>query len=248
MPASIDKTFAGRIPGDHTLISETVINRLEVLSLPAGRPRKASGASDSPGVAALVLAAGTSERFGGRKQLAHIADVSLLQLTLDAVRWSVVRTIVLVVGHHAAEVVGSIDASRVEVVHNPSYREGLSSSIRAGLAALQEEVSGVLMVLGDQPLVRSDTINRLMEAFRSTDCRAVVPSFGGRRGNPVLLDISLRPQMELLEGDVGCREILERLDDIQVVEVDDPGVLMDVDTLGDLDVVREMLHAGDVGG
>ncbi len=170
--------------------------------------------------------------------MAPVGGATLLQSTLDIVRKSAVRDIVLVVGDRADEVSNSIDAEGIAVVCNPAYDEGMSTSIKAGLKRLKPSVSGVLVVLGDQPLVRPQTIDRLAETFRASDCQAVAPSYGGRRGNPVLLDLSLRPQMESLEGDVGCREILERLDDVEVVEVDDPGILVDVDTPADLDLVR----------
>lgn len=213
-----------------------------------GRPRNASNAAGSRHVTAVVLAAGRSQRFGGGKQLAKVAGAALLQSTLDVVKHSVVRDIVLVVGHHAEEVTGSIDVLGIEVVFNPAYDEGMSTSIKAGLATLRPDVSGVVMVLGDQPLIRPRTIDRLVEAYGSTDCQAVAPSYEGRRGNPILLDLSLRPQIELLQGDVGCREILDRLDDVEVVEVDDPGILVDVDTRADLDRVRVATLAREVDG
>ncbi len=136
------------------------------------------------------------------------------------------------------EVRSSIDGTGIEFVVNPDFDRGMSTSIRAGIEVLKEDVSGVMFILGDQPLVRPQTLDHLVEAYRTTDLLAVVPSHRGRRGNPCLLDLSLRPEMEHLEGDVGCKAIVEGLEAVAVVEVNDPGILTDVDTPQDLERLR----------
>ncbi len=188
-----------------------------------------------PVLAAIVLAAGRSLRFGGVKQIANLDGNSLLGTVLGTVRRLVIRDIILVVGFEAAEVMDSVDLSGIDVVHNPDFDEGLSTSIKSGLRVLRPDVSAVLMVLGDQPFVSPHTIDQLADEYIATGAPAIIPTRGGRRGNPVLLDLSLRPEVELLKGDVGCREMLRGLPRVREVEVDDPGILVDIDTRDDLE-------------
>jgi molybdenum cofactor cytidylyltransferase len=179
--------------------------------------------------------------MGYPKQIADVGSRSLLEAALDCLRLSRVDDIVLVLGHKAEEVLRRVGTEGLKVVVNPHYREGMSTSIKAGLRALKGSEDAVLMVLADQPLLRPGTVDRLLAAYEETGARAVVPAYEGRWGNPVLLDLSLRERLESITGDAGCREIVRALDDVLVVDVDDPGVLVDVDTEEDLAEARRMM-------
>jgi molybdenum cofactor cytidylyltransferase len=181
--------------------------------------------------------------MGYPKQLADVGGWSLLDATLACLRSSRVRDVVLVLGHRAEEIRRRVKVEDLRVVINPRFREGMSTSIKAGLEALTGDERGVLMVLGDQPLLRPSTVDALLRAYEETHASAVVPAFKGRWGNPVLLDLTLRERMEAIQGDRGCREILRGLEDVLVVDVEDPGVLVDVDTEDDLSTVRDLAKA-----
>src|SRR5215472_7486694 len=194
-----------------------------------------SSASTAPMVSAIVLAAGESRRMGRPKQLLRLGDRTLLDLALDNVRKSSVEEIVLVLGSSAAEIQQQVSTQGVRIVVNSAYEEGMGSSLRAGIAALDPRTQATLIVLADQPCVCPMTLNRLIEHHRSTRPQIIIPTYKGFRGNPVLLDRSVFSEAMEIQGDIGCRAIFgSHTENISKLEVDDLGVLLDVDTARDL--------------
>lgn len=190
-----------------------------------GRPRT------SPWISGIVLAAGRSSRMGSPKPLVRIAGRPLLERMLDALAASRVAEVVVVLGHEAARVTREIDMATARVVVNPEYLRGMSTSIRAGLRAADPAAVGYLLLLGDQPFVASTTLDALLNTWRPDGPRILIPTFRGRRGNPVLVDRALAPEMDRISGDQGFRALFaERAEDILEVAVDDPGILFDMDT------------------
>ena len=179
-------------------------------------------------IAAIVLAAGESSRFGSPKQLL------LLGRVLENVRDAGLDDIIVVLGAHAEEIREAVGFLGERVVVNPDYREGMSTSIRCGLRALREGAEGAMIVLGDQPYVTAETMARLAAEFRRTRPAALAPSFRGRRGNPLVIAAALFPEMMVLRGDSGFRAIAGR-HAVSELEVDDRGVLVDIDELRDLE-------------
>jgi molybdenum cofactor cytidylyltransferase len=115
----------------------------------------------------------------------------------------------------------------------------MSSSLRAGISALDQGIAATLIVLGDQPFIRSETMDKVVGAYRRDQAQIVIPLFQGSRGNPVLLDRSVFSEVMALEGDVGCRAIFgNHLEGITKVEVEDEGVLLDIDDPDDYDRLR----------
>lgn len=197
---------------------------------PRPAPRRAR---EQPAVAALVLAAGGSRRMGGGHKLtAPLGDRPLVAHAVDAALASRARPVVVVTGHEAEAVRGCLPGRDVVFVENPEWSTGLASSLRAGLASLPDAVGGVLVCLGDMPRVQAATLDALLSAFTGP-AAIVVPAYQGRRGHPVLFGRGHFVEMARLTGDVGARELLERHPP-RVVAVDDPGVLVDVDTPADL--------------
>lgn len=196
-------------------------------------------------VAAILLAAGTSSRMGRPKSVLLLGDKPLLVHSLDALRASGVGEIVVVLGAGADRIRREIPLDGTRVVVNPEFAEGMSSSIRAGVAAVSDRASAFLIVLGDQPLVTAATIGGLVARYQTTHSVAIVPTFRGTRGNPVVFDRSLVPEMQAVRGDVGCRAVLAA-HAAEVVEfpVDDPGIRIDVDTPEDLERLDAALRAG----
>ncbi|MEJ2558620.1 MAG: selenium cofactor biosynthesis protein YqeC [Anaerolineae bacterium] len=185
-------------------------------------------------VAAIVLAGGASQRFGAPKQLLPWEGGSLLGHVADTALASRASPVVVVLGHQADACQVALGDRPVTAVVNPDWAQGQSTSVRAGLAALQPNVSAALFLLVDQPRITPAVINALIERHRATLAPVVWPEHNGRRGNPVLFDHALFPQLARLSGDTGGRPVLQAYADrAERVPVSDPGVLFDIDTPGD---------------
>jgi molybdenum cofactor cytidylyltransferase len=189
--------------------------------------------------AAVILAAGTSTRMGTAKQLLLLDDRPLLQHVLDHVRASVVKEIVLVLGFAAEEIRKEIDVQNARVVLNESYQQGMGTSLKAGLSAVDPQCAGALIVLADQPFVRPATLSLLVAEHRRSKAQIVIPTYRGFRGNPVLLDRSVFAEVMALTGDVGCRAVFgDHLEGIVKLPVDDAGILLDIDRQSDFEALR----------
>jgi molybdenum cofactor cytidylyltransferase len=195
------------------------------------------------GVAAIILAAGKSTRMGEAKQLLRLGESTVLVQTIENVRRSAVDEIVLVLGASAEAIRCLLPASLLEglkVVVNPVYEQGMASSLRAGLLALDPQIGAALIVLADQPFVRSETLDHLGREHRRTQAQIVIPTYQGRRGNPVLLDRSVFTEVMELEGDIGCRAIFGSHPERTIkLEVKDEGILLDIDNQEDYQLLRE---------
>ena len=192
----------------------------------------------APAVAALLLAAGMSRRMGGpNKLLQDIGGEAMVVRTLQAVRQAAVDDIVVVLGHNGAEIRAAIekaagDDKRLRFVDNPNFAEGLSTSLQAGLTALPDKADAVLVCLADMPAVSAAQIGRLIAAFNPVEQRAIcVPTYKGKRGNPILWARRFVPEMRKLAGDVGARHLIgENAETVCEVEMGDAAVLTDLDT------------------
>lgn len=185
-------------------------------------------------VAGLVLAAGRSRRMAPLNKLlvADTQGVAMIARVVDSVLESGVRPVLVVTGHERERVQEALSGRPVIFAHAEDYAEGLSASLKAGLAALPESAEGVLVALGDMPLVSPGVIQRLVSAFDPEEGRAIVqPTFRGKQGNPVLWGREFVPAMMEITGDVGARQLVGRhADRLVEVEVADDGVLRDFDT------------------
>jgi nicotine blue oxidoreductase len=210
--------------------------------------------SDSPRsattrVAAIVLAAGAGSRFDenrpGGKLVAELNGRPVVAHVLAALAVAPVDETVVVVGAGADAVRGACEPFGARVVENGRWAEGQSTSVEAGLRALGPDVGAAVVLLGDQPLVGSEVIRRLVAAFED-GARVAVATYGGRRRNPVLFARSVWPALlEELEGDEGARLFLRRRPEL-VVEVpcDGVGEPGDVDTVGELEELSGALRLG----
>lgn len=187
------------------------------------------------GISAVVLAAGMSRRMGAPKQLLQVEGQPILERTLAHVRESAVDEIVLVLGFAADAITRQISTEGLKVVRNEAYEQGMGTSLRRGLAAVNPRAKGALIVLADQPFVQAATFNRLMECHRSSEAKIILPLYNGFRGNPVLLDRAVFPSLRELTGDVGCRAVFGNYKGgIQKLPVNDAGILLDIDSPEDL--------------
>lgn len=186
-----------------------------------------------PRVAAIVLAAGTSSRMAGSNKLAlPWGRHTILQQVVDTACRSRAAEVVVVLGHQAAELKAGLRSYPVRLVFNPRFQEGQSTSLRAGLEVVGPETDAVVFLLGDQPLVTSQVIDALIDAYALFGSPVVVPTFQGQRGNPALFSRHLFPELMQISGDRGGRPVLEHhRRELLEVPVACRGILADVDDL-----------------
>jgi molybdenum cofactor cytidylyltransferase len=195
-------------------------------------------------IGAVILAAGVSSRMGEAKQLLRLGQNTLLEQVVDIVRGSRVHEIVLVLGHQAGTIQKHLAIKDLKIVINESYQHGMGTSLRTGLAALSSETNAALIVLADQPFIRAETLDQLMDHYEQSGAQIAIPVYKGFRGNPVLLDRSVFPEVMALRGDIGCRAIFgNHVEGIVKVPVDDIGILLDLDTKGDVERLRDFRQA-----
>jgi len=188
-------------------------------------------------VSAVVLAGGASKRMGrANKLLAEINGAAPVHHAVQTALSSDAAEVIVVTGHEAGLVRDALSEFDVRFVHNPDYRQGLSTSLRAGIGAVSETLTGAVVLLADMPKVAAATVNALIERFHSdgdkTICR---PTFEGLAGNPILWPREFFPEILEIRGDIGARRLMDRYGErISDVEVDDPGIHFDIDKPEDL--------------
>ena len=184
-------------------------------------------------VAAIVLAAGQSRRMGSvNKLLADIAGKPMTAHVVDAAIASAASPVVVVTGHEATYLEEALADRDVRFIHNSDFANGLSTSLRVGLTMLNADIDGAVVCLGDMPSVSTDHINRLIVAFDPAAGHAIiVPTFNGKRGNPVLWHRRFFAQMSDVSGDVGARHLIgDNEGSLLELAMDDDAILADLDT------------------
>ncbi len=180
-------------------------------------------------VAGIVLAAGSSTRFGQPKLLLPWGSATLIEHVVQQAQMTGLGALLVVVGAAGDQVAQAV-AGRARVVHNPGWASGQSSSMQAGLNALPPDAAAALFILADQPDVRPDVVQALIARWHTTRAPIVAPRYQGQRGNPVLFDREVFPELMALRGDVGGRPLIAHYGQhVAWVDVDAPPPL-DVDT------------------
>jgi molybdenum cofactor cytidylyltransferase len=188
-------------------------------------------------VAAIVLAAGRSSRLAPANKLLELIDgAPIVRRVAGIALASGAGPVIVVTGFDAARVANALHDLRVTIVHNATFEEGLSSSLRAGLSALPSDSDGTLILLGDMPAIESSDLEALIAAFAAKDRQAIcVPVRHGRRGNPVLWGAAYFAEMMSLSGDVGAKPLMARhTEHVTEVAAGSDGIFADVDTPSDL--------------
>lgn len=240
----LERVLAGiRLSADDIMAMGTGGLLAEISSRPSPRDRQPQP-QRAPRIAAIVLAAGRSSRMGSNKLLADLNGKPLIRHSVEALKASSVHDIIVVTGNEPELVKLALEPLNVAFVHNPDYAEGLSTSLKRGLAAAAADMDALLVCLGDMPLVDAPTIDRLIAAYSVAEHRTIcIPTFEGKRGNPVLWGRQHFIALEDIEGDQGGRLLLDALSD-EVVEVDvkSQAILADVDTPEALREIRSTLN------
>ncbi|MFY9398497.1 MAG: nucleotidyltransferase family protein [Desulfomonilia bacterium] len=195
-------------------------------------------------VSGIVLAAGKSSRIGTTKQLLELGGVTLLGRVIAAAKSSRLDEVLVVLGHDARAIKDRVDLSDVRVVMNSDYEQGQSTSVKRGLEYVSPRAEAAMFLLADQPLVDGRVIDTLIEGFQKSRKPIVVPVYGGRRGNPVVIGRGLFAELAATAwGDAGARVLFEgHAQDIHCVHLGTDSIHADVDTLEDY---RRLLAAGE---
>ncbi len=182
-------------------------------------------------IAGLILAAGESSRMGRDKALLVYRGRTFLETILGMLREAGIQRVVVVLGHHAEEIQCAVDLSAAEVVVNRDYARGQTSSLQAGLRALEgEDLEAVVLALVDHPAVSAEVVRALVAAFEQSRAPVVIPTFHGQRGHPVLISRGLFPELLSLNTEQGANTVMRRhREATQFVEVNDRRILSDVD-------------------
>jgi molybdenum cofactor cytidylyltransferase len=193
-------------------------------------------------ISAVVLAAGRSTRFGELKQLLKVGKENLIETVVHGFLSSTADEVVVVLGFGADKILANSEFGTARVVVNPDYEEGLGTYLKTGIEAANPEASAAIVALGDQPLLSVNTINSIITKYSETHGPIVAPFYGRRRGNPVLFDRSLFPELRRVAGDEGAKNVIRRMEEnIVKVSVDDPGVIFDIDDESDYRRLLTML-------
>lgn len=182
--------------------------------------------------AGVVLAAGASRRMGRAKQLLPVAGRPLLEGVVASACASRLDEVLVVVGARADEILAAVDLGRARALLNPDHAAGMSTSLRAGLAALGPNVERAVVILGDQPAISAELLDELLDLQDRSGLPAAALSFDGLLHPPVVLRRELWGDLAALEGDVGCRAVIRARPEL-VAAVPVPGGLrhpVDVDT------------------
>jgi molybdenum cofactor cytidylyltransferase len=187
-------------------------------------------------VAAIVLAAGRGTRFGDEpKLLAQINGKTLVRYVAETAVGSSVDPVIVVTGHRSEAIEADLRMLPVQIVRNVLFAQGLSTSLKVGFSSVPATTRTVIVLLGDMPFVEAELIDALVDEWlKRGGSSALVPTFDGRRGNPVVLSRALQGNINGLSGDVGAGALLRGRLDVLEWPTADPAVAQDIDTRDEL--------------
>ena len=198
--------------------------------------------------AGILLAAGESARLGEPKQLLTLGGRFLIEWALAAALGSNLDHVVLVLGCEHERIRRSLGSAtahpKCEILVNPDYRSGQSTSLKTGLLRIRHEFPSVMFLLGDQPLVDAALIDLLLERFFRSGKPICIPTCRGTSGNPALFASCFYPKLLAIEGDKGAREIIAAHPrQVLKVKVSDPLVFLDIDRREDVEKAASLLES-----
>jgi molybdenum cofactor cytidylyltransferase len=183
----------------------------------------------------IILAAGESRRMGYPKPLLRIGDQTFIARIAETML-EVVPRLVIVIGAHRERVRTAIPRDqRIAIVENPDYSHGQLSSLKVGLSAIQPDAAGALVHLGDHPIVRAETFRAVVDSYNRSGKPIVIARHDGRRGHPVIFDRAIFGELLQAPESEGARHVVNADPSrVAYVELDDPGINLDLDTPADL--------------
>lgn len=200
-------------------------------------------------VSAVVLAAGKAERMGRLKQLLPFGERTVIETVVETLSATDVDEIVVVLGYRAEDVRARLSSQDIRCVDNPGFEAGMFSSVLCGLNTLEANTAGMMLLLGDQPQIRVDVVQAVLDRFRAADKGIVIPEVEGRRGHPVVIDIERYGEaIRALDGTEGLKPIVRGYpEDTARVPIQDEAILRDMDTPEDYERELRLREPGDRG-
>jgi molybdenum cofactor cytidylyltransferase len=182
-------------------------------------------------IVGIILSAGESKRMGTPKQLLPWGKTILLQQVIENASASRLEFILLVLGSRFDEIMGKIKlSSKTRIVVNRNFKEGMSSSVKCGVKNAPEATDAYMLLLGDQPFIGPDIVNKLIDRYQTGKPGIIIPVYTGKRGHPVIFDAKYKKEL-LTIGDGGAKVIVDNYPlDILEVPMDSPEILTDIDT------------------
>jgi len=185
-------------------------------------------------VGGILLAAGTSSRLGRAKQLLDFHGKPLVRQVAERALASRLQSLHVVVGYQANEVRTALAGLKVEIIDNAGFQSGQSTSLRVGLLSFPQTLKAAMVLLVDQPFVDTQIIDQLIGLYEESGALIVAPEFKGRRGNPVIFDHQLLPEILTIVGDTGARDVIARhRDHLVTLALTSEQPFLDVDTWDD---------------
>jgi molybdenum cofactor cytidylyltransferase len=182
-------------------------------------------------ISAIILAAGESRRMGSPKMLLDFGGITMIETVIRNVKSSEVDDVIVVLGAYIEELKIIVDKAGARFCFNDIYKEGMLSSVKCGFRNLPSETDAVLVFQGDQPLITSQTINKIVAGYHSSGRGIVLPVYMNRRGHPLLVAKKYFSEIGRLDPEKGLRSLAEIFqDDVVEVSVDEGGILRDFDT------------------
>jgi molybdenum cofactor cytidylyltransferase len=196
-------------------------------------------------ICGIILAAGEGKRMGKVKLTLPLGDKQLIEWVLQAVKLAPLDKYFLVVRPEDKEIIKIGESWGAEVVLNPEYRSGMSSSIRKALYQISfEVVEGIFILLGDQPLINPSIIFKMLKAFTPGKREIVVPFYKDKPGNPVLFDNYWKEELMKLSGDVGGRVLIKAHPErIKRVKISDESIFLDIDREEDYEKIKGIFNS-----
>jgi molybdenum cofactor cytidylyltransferase len=183
---------------------------------------------------AIILAAGSSRRMGSQKLVLPYAESTIIETVIDNVLRSNVDHVLVVLGANHEKIRNTIGDKPVRFCHNQGHENGMLSSVICGMKNLPDDTGSALIFLGDQPGIPPAVTNAVIEAYNENLKGIVIPVYNHRRGHPLLVDMKYRKKMESIDLEEGLRTLRHHFpEDVLEVEVDEAGILVDIDTKED---------------
>jgi len=194
---------------------------------------------------AIILAAGSSRRMGTQKMIMPYGKSTILETVIDNVRHSKVDNILVVLGADQDKIRSTIEGKPVQIEYNRDHENGMLSSVICGIRSLPADADTALIFLGDQPGIPPEIINAVIDAYNDELKGIVIPVHNYRRGHPLLVDMKYRKKLESLDLEEGLRKLRHHFpEDVLELEVDEAGILVDIDTREDYEKATNSKNDG----
>lgn len=183
---------------------------------------------------AIILAAGKSTRMKQQKLLMPFNRKTIVETVISRIIPVLKSNIMVVLGSNRVEIENKIKDYQVESCYNQNYEQGMLSSVVCGFNSLPDNVEAAMVFLGDQPQISTEVIRAVINAWKQSEKGIIIPTFNGKRGHPVLIEIKYKAEINRLDPDKGLRQLMQNFsDDIVEAEVAESEILRDIDTPAD---------------